>query len=49
MVTTKTNFVKNYQPKTQDRVALRNGRVLDVINGRYLDDGTTVILHEGKI
>jgi imidazolonepropionase-like amidohydrolase len=49
MVTTKTNFVKNYQPKTHDRVSLRNGRVLDVINGRYLDDGTTVILHEGKI
>jgi imidazolonepropionase-like amidohydrolase len=47
--TSKTNFVKRYEPGDQARVELVNGRILDVVNGRYLDDGTTVILHEGKI
>jgi imidazolonepropionase-like amidohydrolase len=49
METSKTNFVKRYEPGNQARVELKNGRILDVINGRYLDDGTTVILQEGEI
>jgi imidazolonepropionase-like amidohydrolase len=49
MDTRKTNFVKDYMPGGQDRVELKNCRILDVVNGRYYDDGTTVILYEGKI
>ena len=29
----KTNFVKQYEPGKQARVELKNGRILDVING----------------
>ena len=47
--TTKTNFVKRYEPDKQARVALKNGRILDVVNGRYFDAGTSVILQGGKI
>jgi hypothetical protein len=49
MDTSKTNFVKRYEPGFQARVELRNGRILDVVNGRYFDAGTSVILHGGKI
>jgi imidazolonepropionase-like amidohydrolase len=49
METSKTNFVKQYKPGAKARVELKNGRILDVINGRYFDAGTSVILHGGKI
>ena len=45
----KTNFVKQYEPGKQARVELKNGRILDVINGRYFEAGTSVILQGGKI
>ncbi|MCP4541828.1 MAG: amidohydrolase family protein [Chloroflexi bacterium] len=49
METFETNFVKRYEPGTQARVELVNGRILDVVNGRYFDTGTRVILQGGKI
>ena len=49
METTITNFVKEYQPGKQARVELVNGRILDVVNGRYFDAGTSIILQGGKI
>jgi hypothetical protein len=49
METSKTNFVKQYEPGKQARVELKNGRILDVVNGRYYDEGTRVILRNGKI
>jgi imidazolonepropionase-like amidohydrolase len=49
METSKTNFVKQYEPGNQARVELKNGRILDVVNGRYFDAGTSVILQDGKI
>jgi cytosine/adenosine deaminase-related metal-dependent hydrolase len=49
METSKTNFVKQYEPGTQARVELKNGRILDVVNGRYFDAGTSVILRGGVI
>jgi len=45
----KTNFVKDYEPDKHIRVELKNGRVLDVVNGRYFDAGTSLILQDGKI
>ncbi len=47
--TSKTNFVKQYEPGEQSRVELINGRILDVSNGRYFDAGTSIILQGGKI
>lgn len=47
--TEKTNFVKQYEPQKQSRVELKNGRILDVINGRYFDAGTRIILQNGTI
>jgi len=44
-----TNFVKQYEPDEQSRVELVNGRILDVVNGRYFDAGTSLILQGGKI
>ena len=49
METSKTNFVKEYEPGEQSRVELNNGRILNVINGRYFDAGTSIILQDGKI
>lgn len=49
MKTPNTNFVKSYRPGIQDHVELKNGRILDVINGRFFDAGTTIILHDGKV
>jgi cytosine/adenosine deaminase-related metal-dependent hydrolase len=49
MVISKTNFVKQYKPDEHSRVELKNGRILDVVNGRYYDMGTRVILRGGKI
>ena len=47
--TSKTNFVKQYVPRKQARVELKNGRILDVVNGSYFNTGTSVILQDGKI
>jgi imidazolonepropionase-like amidohydrolase len=49
MEASKTNFVNRYEPGSQARVELKNGRILDVVNGRYFDAGTRVILKDGKI
>ena len=49
METSKPNFVKQYEPGKQARVELKNGRILDVVNGRYFDAGTSVILQGGVI
>ncbi len=49
METSETNFVKRYEPGNQARVELVNGRILDVVNGRYFDSGTSIILQGGKI
>ena len=49
MITSKTNFVTQYEPGNQARVELKNGRILDVVNGRYFDTGTSVILKGGVI
>jgi imidazolonepropionase-like amidohydrolase len=46
---TKTNFVEQYKPGKQARVELKNGRILDVVNGRYFETGTSVVLQGGKI
>jgi imidazolonepropionase-like amidohydrolase len=46
---TETKFVKQYEPGDQSRVELVNGRILDVVNGRYYDAGTKVILQGGVI
>ncbi|HSG42178.1 MAG TPA: amidohydrolase family protein [Anaerolineales bacterium] len=49
METSKTNFVMDYKPGADARVELKNGRILDVINGRYFEAGKRVILQNGKI
>jgi len=49
MEASKTNFVERYEPGAQARVELKNGRILDVVNGCYYETGTSVILHGGKI
>jgi len=48
VVYAETKF-KQYEPDSQARVELINGRIVDVINGRYYDTGTSIILQEGKI
>jgi imidazolonepropionase-like amidohydrolase len=45
----KINFVTRYEPGNQARVELKNGRILDVVNSRYYDAGTSIILQGGKI
>ena len=47
--TSNTNFVDRYEPGKQSRVELKNGRIMDVVKGRYYDAGTRVILQNGKI
>jgi imidazolonepropionase-like amidohydrolase len=49
MGTSRTNFVKRYEPGAQARVELKNGRILDVVNGRYYDAGTSIMMQGGKI
>lgn len=44
-----TNFIDKYVPGKDARVELMNGRIVDVINGRYFDAGTKVIIERGKI
>jgi len=47
--TSRTNFVKQYEPGNHARVELKNGRILDVVNGCYFDAGTNLILRDGMI
>ena len=49
METSTTNFVKEYKPGGQARVELKNGRILDVVNGRYFEAGTSIVLQDGGI
>jgi len=49
METSKTHFVERYEPGAQARVELVNGRILDVVNGRTFEAGTSIILLGGKI
>ena len=49
METSNTNFVKQYEPDDQARVELQNGRILDVVNGRYFEAGTSIVLQDGGI
>ncbi|MBI5118268.1 amidohydrolase family protein [Candidatus Poribacteria bacterium] len=44
-----THFVDDYIPRADSRVELKNGRFVDVINGRYFEAGTTVVVERGKI
>ena len=44
-----TNFVEGYQPGSDACVELKNGKILDVINGCYLESGTSIILKDEKI
>jgi imidazolonepropionase-like amidohydrolase len=46
---TEVKFVKQYEPGSQARVELVNGRIVDVIKGRYYDTGTSIILQGDKI
>jgi imidazolonepropionase-like amidohydrolase len=49
MDSSRSNFVKRYEPGNQARVELVNGRIVDVVNGCYYDVGTSVILQGGRI
>lgn len=49
MDTKKTKYVMNYKPASSDTVVLENGRVLDVINGKYLEGNPSILLKNGKI
>ena len=44
-----TNFIDEYAPARDARVELKNGKVVDVINGRYFDPGTSIIIKAGRI
>lgn len=44
-----TNFVDTYEPGNNALVELKNGRLVDVINGRYFPAKTTVIIQNKKI
>jgi imidazolonepropionase-like amidohydrolase len=43
------NFVYDYEPEENTYVELRNGRIVDVIHGRYFDADVKLILKEGRI
>lgn len=45
----KTNFVKEYMPGKNARTELKNGRFLDVINGKYFNPETSLIISNGRI
>ena len=49
METSETNFVKRYEPGNHARVELVNGVILDVVNSRDFDAGTSPILQGGMI
>jgi len=43
------NFIKDYEPGIKEKVLLKNGKILDVKEGRYLDQGTGLVIEAGKI
>ena len=45
----KANFIKDYEPGMRAKVLLKNGKILDVKEGRYLDQGTGLVIEAGKI
>lgn len=45
----RTNFVSSYEPGEDAIVELKNGRFIDVINGRYFPPETRVIIQGNKI
>jgi len=45
----KANFIKDYEPGKKAKVLLKNVNILDVKAGRYLAQGTEMVLAEGKI
>lgn len=47
--TMQTNFVKKYQPGAKAIVELKNARFTDVLNGCFFDQGTSVVIKDGKI
>lgn len=49
MENTNINIVNHNIPGSNSRVELKNGRFMDVINGRYFEAGTTIIIQDGKI
>ena len=44
-----TKFVSDYRPGNDTRVELKNGRFVDVIQGRYFDPGLSLIIKDSKI
>jgi len=42
-------FVDEWIPDSGARVELKNGKFIDVINGRYFEIGTSVIMERGRI
>jgi len=44
-----TKYVKQYKPDNQARVELMNGRIVDVVHGRYHETGTRIIVQGGAI
>ncbi|MGD2146163.1 MAG: amidohydrolase family protein, partial [Anaerolineae bacterium] len=49
METSETRFVERYSPGSQARVELKNGRIVDVVNGCTYDAGTSIVMQGGKI
>jgi len=45
----KTRFIQRNQINQSQTLELKNGRLIDVVNGRYFDDGLRLILKGGKI
>ena len=41
---TKTHFVKEYEPDHEAIVELKNGRFVDVVNGRFFDPAVRVVI-----
>ncbi len=44
-----SNFVKDYPPDSEAVVELTNARIVDVINGCFLDQNVRVLIQDGKI
>jgi len=42
-------YVDKYEPKANDRVELKNGKIVDVMGGSYFDSAVSLIIEEGKI
>ena len=45
----KANFIKNYEPGKKAKILLKNMKILDVKESRYLAQGTEMVIAEGKI